>query len=300
MPRVLIAVPLPDSDIASIAQWAEPVVGDATPQTLAGVDGALLTNRVPIDGALLDCAPRLRAVSVVGVGYDRVDVEACVARRVTVTNTPRVLTDAVADLTIGLVIALARRLPEAFDAGRSGAWRYELGVDLAGRTLAIIGFGRIGRAVAGRAAAFKMRVIGFDTRGVPPELDAGSFEDALRQADIVSLHVDLNPTSRHLIGRPELDIMKPGALLVNTSRGAAVDQRALYEALLSGRLGGTALDVLEREPPDPEDPLLSLKNVIVTPHIGSATRETRRAMVELAIANLRACMLGEPCDCVVI
>lgn len=191
---------------------------------------------------------------------------------------------------------------------REGRWgkpdgEIRLGADLKDKTLALVGHGRIGHEVAARARAFKMRVIFFDPQSrlvpLPGVLGVDSLEAALKEADFVSLHVDLNPSTRHLIGERELGWMKRSALLINTARGAVVDQAALCDALSSARIAGAALDVLELEPPGPSDRILSLDNVLILPHIGSATVETRRAMAELAVRNLIACVHGEPCDYVV-
>ncbi len=267
------------------------------------VDGLLATSVLPLDAALLESAPRLRVISNIGVGYDNVDLEVAARRGIVVTHTPGVLSGAVAELTMSLILNLARRLPEAMQAAREGRWDDPIGVGLLGKTLAIIGMGRIGREVARRAAAFGMRVVYHDVLNLAG-VDAiatqpATLDEALREADFVSLHANLTAKSRRLIGAREMALMKPGAYLINTSRGAVVDQAALYEALREGRIAGAALDVLEQEPPALNEPLLSLPNVIVTPHIGSATAETRAAMVELAVRNLIACLFGEPCDCVV-
>jgi glyoxylate reductase len=249
----------------------------------------LLTDRV--DAALLDAAPRLRAIANFAVGFDNIDVEAAAARGVAVGVTPDVLTDATADLAFGLILAAARRLPEAAADVRAGRWRtWEpqgwLGVDVHGATLAIVGPGRIGRAVAARAAGFAMRVL---TVGRHDDLHA-----ALAQADVVSLHAPLTPDTHHLIDDAALDALRPGAILVNTARGGLVDQAALARALHDGRLFAAALDVTDPEPLPPGDPLLQAPNVLVVPHIGSATRTTRARMADLAVDNLLAALDGRP------
>jgi phosphoglycerate dehydrogenase-like enzyme len=174
-----------------------------------------------------------------------------------------------------------------------------LGTDLKGKTLLLVGFGRIGREVAARALAFKMHVCAFDARPDAPGMDGvervGTLGEGLARADIVSLHVDLNPSTFHLIDEATISLMKPTAIVVNTSRGGVIDQAALTHALAEGRLGGAGLDVLEVEPPAADDPLVAMPNVIVLPHIGSATVETRDAMRDCAIDNLIACMRGEDC-----
>ena len=307
---------LPEAVLARIEEVAEVTVcGSQGPpsreQVIAGVrdvDGVLSSTVVPVDAEVLEAGQRLRVVSNFGVGFDHVDVGAATERGILVTNTPDVLTDAVADLTLGLMLALARRIVEGALLVREGRWigwnvRLPLATDLRGKTLAIIGLGRIGAAVARRAQPFGLSVIYHDVRGEIAEA-AGlatyrPFDQALREADIVSLHVNLTPETTRLIGARELALMKPVAFLVNTSRGPVVDQRALYEALRDGRLAGAALDVTEPEPPDPADPLLQLSNVLVVPHIGSATRETRAAMLDLAVRNLVAGVLGQRPPCLV-
>jgi glyoxylate reductase len=249
----------------------------------------LLTDRV--DRALLDAAPRLRVVSNLAVGSDNVDLSATAERRIPVGVTPDVLTEATADLAFALILAAARRLPEAERAVRDGEWRtWEparwLGLELHGATLAVVGAGRIGRAVARRAEGFGMRVVlvGRDTPLGP----------ALEQADVVSLHTPLTPQTRHLIDGAALARMKPTAILVNTARGAIVDQDALRAALAEGRIAAAALDVTDPEPPPPDDPLLGAPNLLVVPHIGSATRTARERMADLAVENLLAGLEGRP------
>ncbi len=273
----------------------------------AGVDGLLSPANQPIPTELLRTAARLRVISNFGVGYDNVDLAVAAECGILVTNTPGVLSAAVAELTLGLMISLARGLRQAEQVVREGRWgapgALPLGTDLRGKALGIAGYGRIGREVAGRAGAFGMHVIFFDARpgtsAAAGHRSVDSLAQLLAEADFVTLHTDLNAGSRHLIGADELGLMKHTAYLINTSRGAIVDQGALYEALKGGRIAGAALDVLEREPPDPADPLLQLPNVVVLPHIGSATVETRRAMMELAIENLLACLEGRPCENIV-
>jgi phosphoglycerate dehydrogenase-like enzyme len=264
---------------------------------LADVEGLLLSNQIQVDGSVYDAGPRLRVVSGFGVGYDRFDVEEATRRGIAICNTPDVVTIPVADMTIGLIIALSRRLFQNENFVRSGGWaRHEgrpaLGFDLDGKTLGVIGFGRIGTEVTRRAQPFGMRTVFNDLfREAPPGAPSSPYRplDALlAEADIVTLHVDLNPTSFHLIGARELGLMKPTAYLINTSRGPVVDRSALLTALQEGAIAGAALDVLEKEPPDPDDPLVTLPNFLGFPHMGTATRETRRAMLELSVDNLLA------------
>ena len=260
-------------------------------ELIVGAEGllCLLTDR--IDEALLDRAPRLRAIANYAVGSDNVDLAAAAARGIPVGVTPDVLTDATADLTMALLLATARRLPEAHAAVRAGGWRTWdpngwLGLELNGATLLIVGAGRIGRAVAHRAEAFGMRVV---TAGRDDDLTA-----LLREADAVSLHVPLTAQTRHLIDAEALKAMRSHAVLVNTARGAIVDQAALRRALHEGWIAGAGLDVTDPEPLAPDDPLLGAPNLLVLPHIGSATHAARERMAELAVANLVAGLEGRP------
>jgi glyoxylate reductase len=274
---------------------------------IADADGVLANPQIPFPAEVIDAAPRLRAIANIGVGYDNVDLAHASARGIAVANTPGVLSDAVADLVMAMLLHVTRRIAESERILREGRWQpgvaLPLGADPAGKTLAVIGMGRIGQEVAARALAFKMRVVYYDARGeltCPPGVEcAPSLDAALREGDFVTLHVDLNTSSRRLIGERELSMMKPAAVLINTARGGVVDQAALCTALAEKRIAGAALDVLEHEPPHPEDPILGFDNVYLLPHIGSATVETRAAMAELAVRNLLACLHGEPCECVV-
>ncbi len=247
--------------------------------------------------------PSLRVVSGFGVGYDRFDIEEATRRGIAICNTPDVVTVPVADMTIGLIIGLSRRLFQNAAYVRSGGWaRRErppaAGFDLEGKTLGVIGFGRIGTEVTRRAQPFGVRTIFNDLFEEPPanapQIPYRPLDDLLGEADIVTLHVDLNPTSYHLIGARELGLMKPTAYLINTSRGPVVDRAALLEALQNDAIAGAALDVLEKEPPDPDDPLVTLPNFVGFPHMGTATRETRRAMLELSVDNLLAILQRQP------
>jgi glyoxylate reductase len=259
----------------------------------ADADGllTLLTDRV--DAELLDAAPRLRAVANLAVGTDNIDLEAAAAHGVAVGSTPGVLTDATADLAIALMLALARRLPEGIARVREGRWgtwqpAEDLGADLRGATFGVVGYGRIGQAAARRAQAFGMRIVHTSrSRGVP-------LERLLDEADVVSLHVPLSPATRHLIDAAALAQMKPTALLVNTARGGVVDQAALRDALHARTIAGAALDVTEPEPLPPDDPLLDAPNLLIVPHIGSATTGTRARMADMAVDNLLAALDGRP------
>ncbi len=255
----------------------------------------LLSER--IDAALLDACPNLRVVANMAVGYDNVDVAACAERGVVVTNTPDVLTDATADLTWALILATARRIGEAerlVRRGKWGGWRPGelLGVGLNGKTLGVLGMGKIGSAVARRAVGFDMDVVYHNRREVP---DAAatyvSLEELLTRADVVVLNAPSTPETRHLINEAALASMKPSALLINTARGPLIDEAALARALRQGTIAGAGLDVYELEPAIHPD-LFELDNVVLLPHLGSATHEARNAMVQLACDNLVAVLTG--------
>jgi glyoxylate reductase len=259
----------------------------------SGADGLLCMLTDQIDAALLQSCPRLRVISNMAVGVDNIDLDAAARLRIAVGNTPDVLTDATADLTMALLLAAARRLPEGIAAVREGAWGpwrpdWLLGLELRGAKLAIVGFGRIGQAVADRAQAFGMEVVPVG-RCVTAEL-----EQALASTDVVSLHCPLTPQTIGLIGDAALAAMKRGAILLNTARGAIVDQEALVRALHDGHLGAAAVDVTDPEPLPPEHPLLAAPRLIVLPHLGSATHRTRERMAQLAVANLLAGLAYEP------
>lgn len=313
---VLVTRPLPAGTLARLTRpggatplevrlWDldEPIPRRELLARVAGVCGlvCLLTDRV--DREVFDAAgPALRVVSTVAVGYDHIEVPEATRRGILVTNTPGVLTETTADLTWALILAASRRLGEAMDHLRDGRWRtwrlLELaGMDVYGATLGVVGAGRIGRAVARRAAGFAMKVL-YSSRRRRPEFEAATgaefrpFDDLLREADVVSLHVPLTAKTRHLIGARELALMKPTAVLVNTSRGPVVDERALAGALARGHLFAAGLDVYETEPLPPGSPLRKLPNVVLLPHVGSATVRTRTRMAELAVDNLLEALAG--------
>jgi lactate dehydrogenase-like 2-hydroxyacid dehydrogenase len=273
---------------------------------VAGVDGAVVSLGNRVDDAFLDASgPRLRVVANIGVGYDNVDVAACAARGVTVTNTPGVLTDATADLAFALVLMSTRRLGEAERLIRGRMpWRFGLdfmlGTGIAGKTLGIVGLGQIGSAVARRARASGMEIAYTGRHTASAELEREfsarfvTLDELLATADVVSIHAPLTPETRHLIDAAALARMKRTAYLVNTSRGAVVDEAALVEALRAGTIAGAGLDVYEHEP-EVHPGLLELDNVVLLPHLGSATTETRTAMAALAARNaLAVTQGGEP------
>ncbi|HID33140.1 MAG TPA: D-glycerate dehydrogenase [Anaerolineae bacterium] len=285
--------------------WPEPGPPpyDELLRRASGVHGllTLLTDR--INARLLDAAgPQLRVISQMAVGVDNIDLAACTARGIPVGHTPGVLSDAVADLTIGLMIATARRFFEAHADMRAGRWRtWEpmgwTGPDLYGATVGIVGLGRIGEAVARRLQGFGVRIL-YHNRGPNPragELGATyvSFDELLESSDFVTLHCPYTPETHHLIGADALARMKPSAILINTARGGVVDQDALVEALRSGQILAAGLDVFTPEPLSPDHPLLRLPNVTALPHIGSASIATRIKMAQMAVDNLLAGLAGQ-------
>jgi len=267
---------------------------------VADADGlvTMLTDRV--DAALLDAAPRLRVVANMAVGYDNLDVAELARRGIPASNTPGVLTEATADLTWALILATARRLQEGIDAVRNGDWLtwepdWLLGHAVGGATLGIVGYGRIGAAVARRALGFDMEVLAWSRR--PKDVEGVTFvplEELLERADVVSLHCALTPETHHLIGAAELARMKPTAILVNTARGAIVDQAALADALRRGEIFGAGPDVVVEEPIPVDDELLTLPRCTVLPHLGSATVATRTRMAEMVVDNVLAGLAGQP------
>jgi glyoxylate reductase len=281
---------------------AEPPYDELVAHTVASdAIVCLLTDR--IDAHLIDSAPHLRVISNVAVGYDNIDVAAATARGIPVGNTPGILTETTADLAFALILAAARRVTEAERFLRDGKWRtwdpnLLVGHDVNGATLGIVGYGKIGRAVARRAAGFDMRVI-FTSRSDPPRAEGDppservDLETLLRQSDFVSLHVRLTPETRHLIGENELRAMKRSAVLVNTARGGIIDQVALVNALEAGWIAAAGLDVMEVEPIPAEDALLRAPNVVLLPHIGSASHRTRERMAAVAVENCLAGLRGE-------
>lgn len=262
---------------------------------IPGYDGVILGLDV-CDASVIAAADRLRVISRYGAGYDKVDLEAATQRGIVVTNTPGANRIAVAELTIGLIFSLARRIPQVAANARQGIWTRAQGWELTGKTLGLIGLGAIGREVAQRAQGLGMRVLAYDPYVSAPvngvtlvELDA-----LLREAHVVSLHCAATPETINLINAERLAQMRPGAYLVNTARGDLVDEDALYQALVSGQLAGAASDVFRREPPE-GSPLLALDNFIATLHMGSTTAESVERMALMAAQNLVAVLRGEPC-----
>lgn len=291
------------AEYGQVEVWPEflPPAYDILRQKTEELDAllCLLTDRV--DEALIQAAPHLKVISNMAVGYDNIHVAAASRRGIPVGNTPGALTETTADFAFALLMAAARRIPEAqayIQAGHWKTWHPTVlsGQDIYGAALGIVGFGRIGQAVARRAAGFGMRVLAHGGRDEAiSEMGAEkvSLADLLAQSDYVSLHVPLNEKTHHLIGAAELRMMKPTAILVNTARGAVIDPQALYDGLRRGDILAAALDVTEPEPIPPDDPLLALENCLVVPHIASASVATRRRMADMAVDNVIAGLIGK-------
>lgn len=313
-PRVFVARIIPDDGLDAIRAacdvdlWEDelPPPRDELLRRVAGVDGVLtlLTDRV--DDEFLDAAgPGLKVVSNYAVGFDNIDVAACARRGIPVGNTPGVLTDTTADLAWALLMAAARRVSEGERYVRNGRWKtwgpmLLLGPDVHGATIGIVGFGRIGQAVARRAQGFGMRILYHDVTELPASVTEPlgatyrPLDDLLAESDFVSLHVNLTPETRHLINARTLGRMKPTAVLVNTSRGPVVDQAALADALENDVIFAAALDVTDPEPIPMDSPLVGRDDCVIVPHIASASRATRGKMAAMAAANLLAGVRGEP------
>jgi glyoxylate reductase len=277
---------------------AAPLTTGELKARLAGKQGLLAVVTDRIDADVLEAGSDLKVVANIAVGYDNIDVAAAKARGIVVTNTPDVLTEAVAEFTWGLIFAVTRRITEGDRLVRRGAWNgwaldFMLGSEMRGKQLGIIGRGRIGRAVAAKAPAFGMRAV-FAARGAgKPASDELSLDELLIGSDVISIHTPLTAANRHLIDRKALARMKRSAFLINTARGPIVDEEALAWALNERLISGAAIDVYEREP-EVHPALLSLENVVLAPHLGSATRETRAAMADLAVRNVIAVLAGQP------
>ncbi len=315
-PKVFITRQIPEKGIEMIKEyydvevWTEytPPPREVLLEKVKSIDAlvSLLTDK--IDCELLDNAPRLRIVAQYAVGFDNIDLECATRKGVYVTNTPGVLTQSVAEFTWGLILAVTRRIVEADNFVRSGEWWNTktgwhplmlLGMELKGKTLGIIGMGRIGRTVAKIAKGFDVRILYYDVRplseDIEKELEAKyvDLDTLLKESDIVSVHVPLTPQTYHLIGERELKLMKKTAYIINTARGKVIDTQALIKALEEGWIAGAGLDVFEQEPLPPDNPLTKFKNVVLTSHIASATIEARTGMAELVAKNLIAFYKGE-------
>jgi len=309
-PRLFITREIFDEALRRLEDYYEYVIWDkyqpppyeVLKRVLPDYDAVLSMATDRFDCAMIKYIhSRIRIIANMAVGYDNIDIECATKHGIYVTNTPGVLTEATADLTFALLLAVARRIVEGDHFVRWGEWwrsgtaihpKMMLGVDLYGKTLGIIGMGRIGRAVARRAKGFGMRVIYYSRTRLPESLEKEleaeytDLDTLLSRSDFISIHVPLTRETRHLINEERLRRVKRGAIIVNTSRGAVIDTNALVRAIEEGIIAGAGLDVYEEEPLDPNHPLTRFKNVVLTPHIGSATRETRLAMALLAVENL--------------
>jgi len=310
-PKVFVTRKLPEVVREELIHYVDAEIWDfETPppyevilEKVRGKDGllCLLTDR--IDAKVINAGSQLKVISQIAVGFDNIDIIEATARGIRVGNTPGVLTDATADLAFALLLAAARRIGESLDYVRQGKWKtwgltLLLGQEVYGKTLGLIGLGRIGQAVAKRARGFDMKILYTDRNRIRVAEDElgveyRSLKELLQESDFVSLHVSLNDDTRGLMGPQEFALMKPSAVLINTARGPIVDQQALYDALKDGRIAYAALDVTDPEPLPPDDKLLSLTNIIILPHIASATGATRTKMCMMAIENLVAGLKGE-------
>lgn len=312
-PKVLVSREIFDDVLEYLSQYFEvqsnqsdtPMDAETLAAALSDKQGAVITLSDRIDGKLLARCPDLKAVCNVAVGFNNIDLKSCSRAGVMATNTPGVLDDSTADFTWALILATARRVVESDAHLRSGQWKgwylkQFLGTDVHHAVLGILGFGRIGRKVAQRALGFDMTVLYHSTRQADSDVEHAcnatfvSKDALLARADILTLHVPYAPLTHHIIGSPELAMMKPGAILINAARGGVVDDAALVGALTSGRLAGAGLDVFENEP-DLNPALVTMKNVVLTPHIASSSAATRHAMAMLAARNLAAALTtGKP------
>lgn len=296
---------LKDFEVSVFSEEDEVVPREVLLREVRQADGLLCLLTEKIDRELLDAAPRLKIVANMAVGYDNIDVPACTERKVLVTNTPGVLTEATADLAFALLLATARRIPESERFLRDGKWKtwspmLLTGQEVYGATLGILGLGRIGSAVARRAKGFNMRILYYShRRDLDAEKNLGIIykekDELLKESDYVSIHLPLTPETRGFIGQRELELMKPTAILINTSRGPVVDEDALVKALKERRIWAAGLDVFQTEPLPMDSPLRTLPNVVLLPHIGSATIKTRTDMALIAARNIRDYLLtGKP------
>ncbi|MUG96643.1 D-glycerate dehydrogenase [Scytonema sp. UIC 10036] len=292
--------------VATIEVWEErqPPPYEVLREKVKTVDGllCLLTDR--IDKQLIEAETCLKVISQIAVGYDNIDIPTATAKKIPVGHTPGVLTDATADFAWALLMAAARRVVEADRFTRAGLWRtWEpdllLGANITGATLGIVGLGRIGQAVARRAKGFEMRLLYTSKHRCRVEVEQSlgvefvSFESLLQESDFVTIHTPLSDDTYHLFSDRQFELMKQSAILINTARGGVVNQNALYQALLDGQIAGAAIDVTDPEPIPIDSPLLTLDNLIIAPHIGSGSRQTREKMANMAIANLIAGLKGD-------
>lgn len=309
-PRVFITRPIPDEIVTrlratcDVEMWHTSAVSAPTREKIGALDGLMTYGHELITDDMMATAPDLKVIANVGVGYDHIDAEAARARGIEVGNTPGVLSDATADMTFALLLAAARNVVPGARHVQAGDWQYYdpnilWGQDVHGSTIGIVGMGRIGYAVAKRALGFDMKVL-YNKRTRRPDWESAlgveyaELDDLLSRSDFITLHPPMSDETRHLIGTRELGLMKPRAVLVNIARGGVVDHDALYEAMRVNKIAAVALDVTDPEPIPSDHPLLSLDNVLVVPHLGSATVQTRTKMVEMACENLLAGLSGHP------
>lgn len=293
-------------DVASVEVWSErqPPPYEVLLEKVKSIDGLLCLLTDSIDQRLMEAAPSLKVISQMAVGYDNIDIAAATARHIPVGHTPGVLTDATADLTWALLMAAARRVVEGDRFTRSGQWKtwepdFLLGPNVTGATLGIVGLGRIGQAVARRAQGFDMRILYSGRKPVDATIEQAlqaefvPFDRLIQESDFITIHTPLSPETHHLFSDRVFTQMKSSAILINTARGSIVEPDALYKALSQNQIAAAAIDVTDPEPIPMDSPLLSLENLIITPHIGSASLQARQKMASIAIANLIAGLQGE-------
>ncbi len=310
-PKVFVTRIIPDEGLALVREQTDMTLweDDLPPpysvlrEQARNADGLLTLLTDKMDAPLMDDSPRLKVISNMAVGYDNIDIPSATARGIPIGNTPGVLTDTTADFAFTLLMSAARRVQEGIDYVRAGKWKtwgpkLLMGYDIHGATIGIIGFGRIGQGMATRSTGFGMRVLYYDVQRRPDleQLMGVTYADMdtlLRQSDFITIHTDLNESTRHLLNAEAFAKMKRNAIVINTARGPIVDPQALYEALQSGRIAGAALDVTEPEPIPMTSPLLTVPNCLIVPHIASASYVTRGKMAAMAAANLLAGLHGD-------
>jgi glyoxylate reductase len=313
-PKVYVTRIIPESGINMVREYCDVTVraaeeraqGDELMLQVLDKDGIICLPGDTINKALLEVATRLKVISTFSVGFEHIDVKEATKRGIYIGYTPGILTDATADLAFTLLLSTARKTPQCDQFVRERKWKvtgsplHLFGTSVWGTTIGIIGLGRIGKAMAERAHGFNMKVLYADSVRLTTDEEKGlgieykSLDDLLRESDFVSVHTPLTPDTRHLINAAKLKIMKPSAILINTSRGAVIDEEALVIALQEHWIAGAGLDVFEKEPIDSKNPLLTLDNVVIIPHMGSATTQTRSKMSETAAQNLLAVLRGTP------
>ncbi|MGD9578588.1 MAG: 2-hydroxyacid dehydrogenase [Syntrophorhabdus sp.] len=313
-PKVCITRKIPESGINLVREHCDvtvypgegPLKGDELIRHASTADGIICLPGDIIDKTFLNAASHLKVVSTSSVGYEHIDIQEATKRGIYIGYTPGILTDATADLAFTLLLSMARKISQCDQFLRAGKWKaigsplHLFGTSAWGTTLGIIGIGRIGKAMAERARGFSMKVLYTDSQRLAPaeeenfNIEYRFLDDLLQESDFVSLHTPLTPDTRHLINAEKLKLMKPSAILINTARGSVVDEEALVAALKEHWIAGAALDVYEQEPIDPKNQLLALDNVVLLPHMGSATTQTRSSMSERAARNLLAVLRGTP------